>query len=61
MSIQSEINRIQNNVKAALKAIEDKGIPVPKNATSDDLAQLIALIGRYDYPMDYLYDYEVEE
>lgn len=61
MSIQAEINRIQGNVQAALKAIENKGVQVPQNATSDDLAQLIALIGRYDYPMDYLYDYEVEE
>lgn len=58
MSIQAEINRIQGNVQAALKAIENKGVQVPQNATSDDLASLISLIGKYDYPMDYLYDYE---
>lgn len=58
MSIQAEINRIQGNVQAALKAIEEKGVTVPKNATSDDLASLISLIGIYNYPMDYLYDYE---
>lgn len=42
MSIQSEINRIRNNVNAALNELEARGASVPAGANSDDLATLIA-------------------
>lgn len=42
MSIQSEINRIRNNVNAALDELEARGASVPAGANSDDLAALIA-------------------
>ena len=42
MSIQSEINRIQNNINAALDELEARGADVPAGANSDDLATLIA-------------------
>lgn len=42
MSIQSEINRIKNNVNAALNELEARGANVPTGANSDDLATLIA-------------------
>lgn len=41
MSIQSEIARIRNNVTNALLKLAEKGVDVPANATSDDLARLI--------------------
>lgn len=44
MSIQSEITRISGNVSSALEAISGKGVNVPSDSTSDDLADLIALI-----------------
>lgn len=44
LSIQSEITRISGNVTAALEAIAGKGVIVPVGSTSDDLADLIALI-----------------
>lgn len=42
MSIQSEINRIRNNINAALDELEARGTDVPAGASSDDLAALIA-------------------
>ena len=42
MSIQSEINRIRNNINAALDELEARGADVPAGASSDDLAALIA-------------------
>lgn len=42
MSIQSEINRIRNNINAALDELEARGADVPAGANSDDLATLIA-------------------
>ena len=44
MSIQSEITRIQNNVKNSLDVVAAYGVNVPANATSDDLPSLIAKI-----------------
>lgn len=41
MSISSEISRISGNVSDALEAIENKGVAVPSDANSDDLAELI--------------------
>ena len=44
MSIQSEINRINSNVQAALNTIADTGVSVPENANSDNLpAAVLAL------------------
>ena len=44
MSIQSEINRINSNVQAALNAVADTGVSVPENANSNDLpAAVLAL------------------
>ena len=37
MSIQSEIDRINSNVQAALNAVADTGVSVPENANSNDL------------------------
>lgn len=45
MSIQSQIDRITANVAAALEAIASKGVTVPVDANSDDLAALILQIG----------------
>lgn len=42
MSIQSEIDRIQNNISAALSELEARGADVPAGANSNDLATLIA-------------------
>lgn len=44
MSIQSEINRIADNVARAKVMISSKGVTVPSGATSDDLAPLIQQI-----------------
>lgn len=44
MSIQSEIDRISQNVADALDAVEAKGVTVPSGAKSDDLATLISAI-----------------
>lgn len=44
MSIQREIARFKANVKDALHAISEKGVTIPTNATSDDLAALIMMI-----------------
>lgn len=49
MSIQSEISRISGNVADALSAISDKGVTVPQDANSDDLADLIAAIPEPQY------------
>ena len=44
MSIQSEIDRINSNVQAALNAVADTGVSVPENANSNDLpAAVLAL------------------
>lgn len=45
MSVETEITRIENNVKNALNAVADLGIEVPSGATSDDLPGLISEIG----------------
>ena len=44
MSIQSEIDRIRNNVSDALAAVSETGVLVPDTATSDDLGTLIRSI-----------------
>lgn len=44
MSIQSEINRISGNVANALTAIANKGVTIPADSNSDDLATLIGQI-----------------
>lgn len=44
MSIQSEITRLNTNVTNALSAISGKGVTVPADANSDDLAGLIGQI-----------------
>lgn len=44
MSIQSEITRISGNVADALIEIEAKGVTIPADANSDDLASLIRSI-----------------
>lgn len=44
MSIQTEINRISNNISSALSAIADKGVAVPSGSKSGALAGLIAKI-----------------
>lgn len=44
MSIQSEINRIAENVSDAIDAIEAKGVTIPSGTNSNDLADLISLI-----------------
>lgn len=48
MSISSEISRISTNVSNALTAISNKGVTVPSDSNSDDLADLIAEITVYD-------------
>lgn len=45
MSVSNEINRISNNVKNALNAVEEQGVAVPASANSDNLAELISRIG----------------
>lgn len=44
MSIQSEINRISQNVADSLTAVAAKGVVVPSGSNSDDLPELIASI-----------------
>jgi hypothetical protein len=44
MSIESEINRINNNVNDALAATAEMGATVPEDANSDDLGTLIRSI-----------------
>lgn len=44
MSIQSEIDRISQNVSDSLDAVAAKGATVPTGSTSDDLPSLIASI-----------------
>lgn len=44
MSIATQIARISGNVADALTAVANKGVTVPTGSTSDDLADLIALI-----------------
>lgn len=44
MSIQSEINRISQNVGDSLTAVSEKGVTVPTGSTSDDLPGLIRSI-----------------
>lgn len=41
MSIQSEIDRINSNVQAALNAVADTGVSVPENANSNDLSAAV--------------------
>lgn len=42
MSVQTEIDRISNNVAETLSAIEAKGVTVAEDATSDDMAALVS-------------------
>ena len=44
MSIQTQIDRIDGNVKKALAKIAEKGVTVASDANSDDLEALIAAI-----------------
>lgn len=41
MSIESEINRINQNIQDSLSAVASKGVEVPEGANSDDLPGLI--------------------
>lgn len=41
MSIQSEIDRINSNVQAALNAVADTGVSVPEGANSDNLPAVV--------------------
>ena len=41
MSVQNEIERINNNVQAALSAVADAGVSVPENANSNDLPSAV--------------------
>lgn len=41
MSVQSEITRIKTNVQDTLTAISEKGVTVPSNSTSNDMASLV--------------------
>ena len=44
MSVQTQIDRIDGNVKKALAKIAEKGVSVAADANSDDLEALIATI-----------------
>ena len=44
MSIQSEINRINSNVQAALNAVADTGVSVPDGANSDSLPVAVSAL-----------------
>ena len=44
MSVQNEIERINNNVQAALSAVADAGVSVPENANSDNLPVAVSAL-----------------
>ena len=44
MSIQSEIDRINSNVQAALNAVADTGVSVPEGANSDNLPVAVSAL-----------------
>lgn len=44
MSVQNEIERINNNVQAALSAVADAGVSVPENANSNDLPAAVSAL-----------------
>lgn len=44
MSIQSEMNRIKNNIDSSLGVVASRGVAVPENANSDSLPMLIQSI-----------------
>ena len=44
MSIQSEIDRINSNVQAALSAVADTGVSVPEGANSDNLPVAVSAL-----------------
>ena len=44
MSIQSEIDRINSNVPAALNAVADTGVSVPEGANSDNLPAAVSAL-----------------
>ena len=44
MSIQSEIDRINSNVQAALNAVADTGVSVPEGANSDNLPTAVSAL-----------------
>ena len=55
MSIQAEIVRIHTNVRNTLNAIAAKGVTVPSNSTSDNMAELVAKINTFstaDFALD---------
>lgn len=41
MSVQTQINRIAENIRRALSAVSSKGVSVPTGSNSDDLSDLI--------------------
>jgi hypothetical protein len=41
MSVQSEINRIKTNISNAYASLENKGVALPSEHTSDNLASTI--------------------
>lgn len=44
MSVQSEIERINSNVQAALNAVADTGVSVPEGANSDNLPVAVSAL-----------------
>lgn len=61
MSVQSEINRITNNIADAYDAVENKGGTLPAALTSDNLADAIQSIsggGSYWYDKQLLNFYD---
>lgn len=60
MSIQSEITRIQNNVKNSLDVVAAHGVTVPDGANSDNLPSLIAQIGGTAVPSYWLSELETK-
>ena len=52
MSIQSEINRISQNVSDSLDAVEAKGVTIPSGSNSNDLPDLISAIEQIDVSED---------
>ena len=44
MSVQNEIERINNNVQAALSVVADAGVSVPENANSNNLPAAVSAL-----------------
>lgn len=47
MSVQTQIDRIKNNVQSAINAAKDKGAAAPQHSNSDSLAEMISKIPNY--------------